>query len=361
MRSIAHTYYKYLRMVAFACLFCFFMPLLASAQGAGVSITPAVIEPNEALEPGSTHRYELSITNRSQAEETYFLFTRNIEGVRPGNIPIFAEFNSSPTGYELADWVTLDTNSVTLEPGAETTVGFFVNVPADASPGGHFGGVFVSVQPPQLEESGAAVGYQVANILSLRVAGEVVESATIREFSTDRFVYGSQDVNFTVRIENSGNTLIRPVGPLEIYNMLGSQVGNVVFNESNAGVFPGQENEFSNINWTGDSLGFGRYEAIVSPVYGADGAKQTMSSTVTFWIIPMSIIGPVLAVLAVILLLTYFVARLYIRRSLAAHMGQGRRLVRRRRRGGSSETLLLVIVMLTVFALFLIVLLALFA
>jgi hypothetical protein len=85
-----------------------------------------------------------------------------------------------------------------------------------------------------------------------------------------------------------------------------------------------------------------------------------MSSTVTFWILPMNIIGPALGVLAVLLLTVFIFVRLYIRRSLA-HVNQGRRVIQRRRKGGSSEFLLLSVVMLTVIGLFLIVLLALFA
>jgi hypothetical protein len=105
---------------------------------------------------------------------------------------------------------------------------------------------------------------------------------------------------------------------------------------------------------------FGRYEAILSPSYGEAGAYKTMSSTVTFWILPMNIIGPALDVLAIILLTVFIFVRIYIKRALA-HLNHGRRVVQRRRKGGSSEVLLLSVVMLSVIALFLIVLLALFA
>jgi hypothetical protein len=83
-----------------------------------------------------------------------------------------------------------------------------------------------------MRTTGAAVGYDVANIVSIRVAGDVSEGAEIRQFSTDQFVYGSTDVNFTLRIENLGNVLVRPSGPLEITNMFGKTVATLVFNES---------------------------------------------------------------------------------------------------------------------------------
>jgi len=333
------------------------MPLSVSAQGAGVSISPAVVE--ETLEPGASEQFTVSIQNLNSEEQTYYLYTRNISGVRDGGVPIFATTDSQETGYELTDWITLDTNQVVIPAGGKVPLNYEVNVPADASCS-HFGGIFISVDPPELQRSGAAVGYQVANIISLRISGDCDEEASIRQFSTSKFLYGSQNVDFIARIENTGDVLVRPTGPLEIYNMLGNKVGVVNFNDDKAAVFPNAERTFENINWTGNSLGFGRYEAILTPIYGEQGAIRTMSSTVTFWILPMNIIGPALGVLAVVLIVAFIMIKLYIRRSLA-HLNQGRRVINRRKQSSSSSFLLLAVVMLTVTALLLIVLLALFA
>ena len=333
------------------------LPQVALAQSAGVSISPAVIE--ETLDPGTQKQYSVSVTNLNNVDQTYYMYTRNISGVRDGGVPVFAQTDSERTEYELADWITLPTNQISVAAGAKQVIDFTLNVPADASCS-HFGGIFFSVDPPEIQNSGAAVGYQVANIISLRIDGDCTEEASIRQFSTDKYINGSQNVDFTVRIQNTGDVLVRPSGPLEIFNMLGNKVGSVTFNPEKSAVFPNKDREYTELNWTGDSVGFGRYEAILSPGYGETGAYKTMSSTVTFWILPWNIIGPALGVLAVILLTAFIFVRLYIRRSLA-HMNQGRRVIQRRRKGGSSEMLLLSVVMLTVVALFLIVLLALFA
>lgn len=328
------------------------------AQSAGVTIKPATTE--ETLDPGFEKQYSVTVKNLNDNEQKFYLFTRNIKGVRDGGVPIFADDYTEQTGYELSDWVELPISDLTLAPGAEQAFTFTIRVPEGAAPGSHFGGVFVSVEPPKMENSGAAVGYQVAHIVSIRVSGEANEAADIRQFSTSRFLYGSQDVDFNVRIENKGNVLVRPSGPLEVFNMLGHKVGSVTFNEVQYAVFPGSTREFTDITWKGDSVGFGRYEAILSPQYGDEGAKKTMSSSVTFWILPWNIIWPALSILGLILLIVFVFARLYIKRSLA-HLNHGRRLVNRRRGNNSSVVLLVTVVTLTVTALFLIVLLALFA
>lgn len=349
---------RFFLLMFFACCVCALFPSMVLAQGAGVSISPATVE--ETLDPGVQKEYSISVTNLDSREQTYYLYTRNISGVRDGGVPVFAESNQERTGYELVDWITLPTNQITVGGGEKFSFTFTVNLPEDATPGSHFGGIFFSVDPPEIENSGAAVGYQVANIISIRVSGEVTEQASIRQFSTKNYINGSQNIDFTVRIQNSGNVLVRPSGPLEIYNMLGNKVGDVTFNPDKSAVFPNDMREYDNLNWTGDSIGFGRYEAILSSGYGEAGAYKTMSSTVTFWILPWNIIGPALGVLAVVLLVIFIFVKVYIKRSLA-HLNQGRRVIQRRRKNGSSEVLLLSVVMLTVVALFLIVLLALFA
>lgn len=327
------------------------------AQDAGIRISPATIE--ETVDPGVVRDYELEVENMSATDKEYFVYTRNIRSVSAGGVPIFAESRLEQTGYELADWIDLSTTTITVPAGQTVIISFTMNVPQEAACS-HFGGVFVSAEPPDIENSGAAVGYQVANIISIRVAGDCVEEASIRQFSTDRFLYGTQDVSFNVIIENSGSVLVRPTGPLEVYNSLGRRVGNVVFNESRAAVFPGDTREYDAVQWVGDSLGFGRYEAVLSPVYGDDGARKTMSSTVTFWVLPFGIIGPAVAVLALVLLITVVSVRLYIKRALV-QMNAGRRVVRNKKNGGPSMFLLLLVSVLIVVALFLLVMLVLFA
>jgi hypothetical protein len=328
-----------------------------SAQ-AGIGLSPAFIE--EAMEPGESKQLGIEISNLSNEEQTYYLSRRDITGVRPGGAPIFSDENSERSGFELIEWITMDIEELTIPAGGQENISFFLNVPDNASPGSHFGGIFVSVDPPRLRENGASVGYQVANIISVRVAGDIVELAQIRQFSTDKYLYGSTNIEFLVSIKNEGNVVVKPTGPLEINNMFGKRVALMIFNESISQVIPGETREFK-ISWEDQSPGFGRYEAILSPVYGEEGRKSTISSTVTFWILPMNIIGPAAVVLFIVLISIYVAVRLYVKRKVAVmSAGSTRRLVRSRKRG-EFPILLVFVSMLTVTALFLIILLLLFS
>ncbi len=331
----------------------------AYAQGvAGVGIRPAIVE--DLMAPGEVRQFSVQLNNLSGEDQIFYLSKRDIVGVRDGGVPIFASNETEKSGYEISDWITLEKNEVFIPANGETIVSFVLNVPEVATPGSHFGSIIVSVEPPEINTSGASIGYEVANIVSIRVAGDVNESARIREFSTSQYMYGSTNVGFTARIENEGNTLVKPSGPLEITNMFGKRVAQLNFNDSQAGVFPGTTREFT-LEWVDTAVGFGRYEALLSAVYGEDGKKNTISSTVTFWILPMNIILPALAVLAVLLVTLYVGVRIYVRRSMALlGAGSARRLVRSRQRG-QFPVILLMVSMLALTAFFLIILLFLFA
>jgi hypothetical protein len=353
-------------VITFLTPLLFFSAKFVHAQetptGAGVNISPAIVEPSQPLEPGSSNKFSVTLKNLNSSEQTFYVSSKDIIDVKDGGTPVFAEGGGEKTGMELSSWVKLPVTQVTLPPGLSEEINFTIDVPQDATPGSHFGSVFLSVDPPDIEHgNGASVGYKVANIITVRIAGDAVTDANIRQFSTDRFFNSSKNIDFSTRIENNGNILIRPVGPVEIRNMLGQQVGSLVFNEEQrSAIFPGKVREFK-FNWKGEGNGFGRYEAILSPVYGEEGSMKTMSSTVTFWILPIKIIGPAIAGLAFILLITYLFVRIYIKRTLA-HLSHGQsRIVSRRKSKGLSSSLLLVVVMITVTAVFVVILLALFA
>lgn len=341
------------------------IPTQVGAQGAGVGIVPAVIDPAEQFEPGDVAQFSMRVSNLTGGDMTYYLYKRDIIGVRDQGIPIFADSSSETTGYELSDWITLPSDSIFIPAGGETEVPFTMTVPQDVSPGAHFGSIAVSAEPPKLRASGAGIGYEVANIITIRIAGDAVDLARIRQFSTSKYIYGSTNVEFSARIENEGNTLISPTGPLEVINMFGKQVAMLTFNESKAGIFPKTPRSDGlrdfRVVWQDASPGFGRYEAILSAVYGPEGKMSTISSTVTFWILPMNIITPALIVLGVLFLIIYVSVKLYVRRSMAvATSGVTRRLVRSRRQN-EFPTLLVIISMLALSALFFIILLLIFA
>lgn len=283
----------------------------ALAQTQGVEIKPGIVE--DRVNPGDTYRFTLSVKNLAPDERTYYVLLEDILGVDDEGLPVFAA-EGQATGYEISQWIQPETTSVTLGSGESQSVAFTVRIPLEATPGSHFGGVFFAATPPTPGESGAAVGIQVGSVVSLRISGDIVEEARLREFSSGQSVYSAPQVDFNVRVENLSNVLIRPRGTIEITNMRGSQVAVVRVNDSGGAVFPETERIYRPL-WEHDSFAFGRYQAVLSLAYGED-SRKTISGVTTFWVLPAKLILTTLGSLFVAALLLFLFVRSYIRKKL---------------------------------------------
>lgn len=334
-------------------------PLSVFAQGAGITVVPTTVE--EPADPGDTITETLEITNESGEDKEYYIYKKDIIGVEEGGVPIFAQENVEKTGYEISEWVEIATDPIKIPAYGKFEIPFTIHVPDTASPGSHFGGIFVSVEPPKLRETGAGVGYEVATILSIRISGDIIDDARIRSFSTDKLFYGSKHVKFDAKVENRGNILIRPYGPLTITSMFGGKPVNISINDSLAGVFPGtvRDLEFS---WDEEGLGFGRYEAVLALLYEGKEGQKTIDASLVFWVFPGKVMLGVLGGFLAILLGGYFLTRFYINQAVMRAAG-GRRLSpqRYRKQVGVSRFTFVMVALLILIVLFLIVLLIFFA
>lgn len=287
-------------------------PSLALAQSTeGLQLKPAIVEDN--VVPGGVTQYSINVQNISAIDKTFFLTTQDIKGLDDAGLPVFAQ-EGELTGYELASWISLPSGAITLKAGETKPITFSVHVPNKTSPGAHFGAIFITNKPSQLNLTGSAVGLSVASIVSLKIAGDVREEAQLREFSTEKIIYGTADVDLTSKIENLGNVLVRPHGTINITDMFGREVASVEVNATAAPVFPNSTRKYS-ATWTSDGFVFGRYQAVAAFSYGDTEAK-TISGTTSFWILPIKPIAILLGLLLLVIVGMYIAIRLYIRRKL---------------------------------------------
>ena len=299
-------------LVLVSAVFFVVQTLPARAQAVeGIGVQPAFFE--ERIEPGQEFSSVLKITNLGPGKKTFYLFASDISGLGGDGSPIFATPGET-TGYEISSWVSISSEPLAIGSGETKHIPFTIKVPRDASPGGHYGGIFVSLKPVRPETSGAGVGYQVGALLNFRIAGNIIEEALLREFRTDKGIYSRAQAKFFVRVENLGNVLIRPRGPLTITNFFGKEVTSLRMNDTAAAVFPKGIREFET-SWEGGALAAGRYQAVLGLVYGEDGRK-TISATLSFWVIPLHIIIPIAIGIVALILVALALMKVYIRKKV---------------------------------------------
>lgn len=325
------------------------LPIAAHAQSSeGLEIKPAIIENNAAA--GQTYQMSLTVTNIAPTEKTFYLSSKDIKGLDERGLPVFAQPGEA-TDFSLSHWVIVSPAPITMKAGETRQIAFSIRVPADATPGAHFGGVFLSADAPKLASSGAGIGISVGTIIDLKIAGDVIEDAQLREFSTDKLVYGAPSVVFSAKVSNHGNVLVRPHGLVEISDMFGKKVGTLNVNDNAAPVFPGTDRSYT-ANWDADGFAFGRYQAVVSLVYG-DEARKTISGATSFWVLPLKPILTTIGILLAFIIMLFFGVRSYIRRTLRSMGATPGRMTDHvvARRGRAASRMMIVAVAVFIFAL----------
>ncbi|MCL9972076.1 MAG: hypothetical protein NBV63_01570 [Candidatus Pacebacteria bacterium] len=295
------------------------------AYGAEDSITVSVTPPlfQLSISPGETWSSSLKIVNTNPYDVTYYTSVVNFQPSGEAGTgtfePIIADFGTtSLSARTLAQWIDIAPDPVTATRGQSVEIPFTVRVPTDAEPGGHYAAVLVGTKPPAQTEAGSRVSVSsyVSSLFFVKVAGDVVEEARIREFVSDRAFYESPDARFLLRFENLGSVHVRPAGDIVIYNMWGKERGRVAINQKTTfgNVLPKSVRRYT-FDWSTEfsPLDIGRYSATVTLVYGSD-ARKTVTATTYFWVVPvLPVAATVGGVISFLLFFSYLIRR-YIRR-----------------------------------------------
>ncbi len=284
-------------LILFLALFCCFAIVPTVFAEEGIKASPLRIE--GLVEPGQTLVKFVKVTNVSNTPKIFYAYLMDFKARGESGEPLLIPAGSEEGPY-LSSWVDVPSQGIEFAPGEEKQVLLTFRVPEDAGPGGYYGAVIFGPKAPQVDpEEGAvlALTNHVGILALFHVLGDVDESARIREFATNKMFYGNPfRVSFLTRVESLGNVHIKPVGSIEIKNMLGRQVDILQVNSAGSNVLPGSTRRFEN-SWQ-DNLGFGRYTAFLVLSFGTPADQggmgiQTVSSQTSFWIIPWKIVVPI--------------------------------------------------------------------
>ena len=293
------------------------------AQSSGIKISP--IRVDKMVDPGDAFGETIIVTNLSDVDRTFYFYINDFQAGsgESGTAEIVPP--GSTDEYSLASWVKITGEGIRLSPGEKREVSYTIQVPDSASPGGHYGAIVVAAQSPDVrqaaEERGAAISIsqQTGCLVLLKVSGETIEKAMIRDFNVGGDINKSPiNANFIARVENMGNVHLKPHGTIDIKNMFGKKVAILRVNDEGSNVLPSSVRRFETI-WE-ENFGFGRYTASLALSFGtfaSEGGqgRQTIYSDISFWVLPWNIIIPV--ALGIVFFATLFVLFLKLYRNKA--------------------------------------------
>lgn len=299
----------------------FSIPSVAGAQvSQSLSVTPPLFE--LSILPGDVWQSQVKVLNNNPYELTVYAEVVNFAPVGEDGQGKFIPILNDPSlgkKVTLAEWIGVSPGPFTIEPEQAGDIPFFVDIPKDAAPGGHFAAILISTEPPPEDGQMAVRTSQVVtSLFFVRVDGDVTEAGSIREFTVTDNIVPTPETNFKLRFENKGNVHLQPRGDILITNMWGKERGTIpINNQTNFGnVLPDSIREF-NFSWKGEpSLAdIGRYKAIVTLAFGEDGI-QNVTATTYFYVVPIK--ATLITLLALVLSIAFltWVIRSYVRRML---------------------------------------------
>jgi len=264
-------------------------------EGLGVALSPTNFE--LTANPGDLLVNKIMVLNPTEAVISVKMVIEDIAAVGETG-EVIVEPPETET-YSLAKWTTAEPLEFTLEPKQQKYVDFYIQVPPNAEPGGHYGSVLAMITAAVGEGmTGAATAQKVGALLLLTVSGKVKESLRVKEFSAPSFSeYGP--VNFNIRFQNEGSVHVRPKGFVTITSWRG-KVADLEFPQQN--VIPGAIRRIET-KWDKKWI-IGRYTATLVGSYGSTNTPL-QPVTIIFWVFPWRV--AVVVCVAALLLLIFFI------------------------------------------------------
>lgn len=298
-------------------------PNLAN-NGQALEIAPPVI--TLTVNPGQSAQVPVYLRDISSGNLIVTGQTNDFVASGEDGTPKLLLNNEGNDPYSLKGWVSPLPNLL-LVPKQIKTMSVTLNVPANASPGGHYGVIRFTATPAELQGTGVSLSASLGALLLVTVNGNITENLVVQEFSVNHAgktgsIFQSGPLQFVERFKNTGNVHVEPVGQVTITDMFGKKLAAVNVNLPPGNVLPASIRKFEQpLDKTviGNKKLFGRYTAKLSVTYGT--SKKVLTASLVFWVIPYRLI----AVLIVILIAGFFALRFFLRR-------YNRRVIERARR-----------------------------
>ena len=309
--------HKYLnRISSLAAVALIFGSSLLPAAAAKAATTPPATNAGQALEiappliylnvnPGQTANTQVLIRDVSNSPLTVTGQVNDFVASGTDGTPKVLLNETSPDPYSLKDWV-VPPASLQLVPKQIKTLPITIHVPADASPGGHYGVIrFTGTAPSINGANGVSLSASIGALMLLTVSGNIVNNLSVQQFSATHdgsagSLFQGGPIGFSELIKNTGNVHEQPIGLVTVKDMFGHTLATLPVNQPPANVLPGSSRLFKQImdkSVIGNKRLFGRYTASLKLTYGPANSKKTLTATTSFWVIPLKTVAIVIAVL----------------------------------------------------------------
>lgn len=151
------------------------------------TVTPPTVEVNG--DPGYYTEGTMGVINESDQPVTYRAVMADFIVEDNAGTPQILPANSLMKTYSAAAWMGVSPQIFTINPGKRQNLNYFIQIPGNARPGGHYAAVvFTPVNPTTgTQTSQAVVNGEIGTLFSIGVNGPIKESALVTKFLANLF------------------------------------------------------------------------------------------------------------------------------------------------------------------------------
>lgn len=274
---------------------------VSSAFAQEVQRTYTIINPaiSHTLNPGQRAEGVTKVINQSNVDLIFKLSIQDYVVTDTKGTPNILPPDILNSKYSAAAWIGVSPSSFTLKPGATQVISYFIQLPPDAAPGGHYAAiVYAPTTAAQEQATGGTVNTQMGSLFYLTVNGPVKEKAEVSKFETNGISeYGP--VKILTQVKNMGDLHISPKAKITVSGLFFNEKQDLV----SQNIYPQTARDFENT--FGSLFMLGRYKADLVGSYGREN-NLPLVATLYFWVFPWRLALVVtLAVIAAVLLTIY--------------------------------------------------------
>src|SRR3989344_5396369 len=167
-------------------------------------VTPLV---DSLLNPGDKREGVLKLVNNSSTELTFKASVKDFIVDDSLGTPKILPDGTFSNKYSAASWIAVTPDTFTLASGKTQILNYYIQIPGDARPGGHYAAI---VYEPQellgVAGTGAGVEAHLGTLFYAAVDGDIVENASVKEFKDDSSFQEYGPVGLTSLIVNYSDT-----------------------------------------------------------------------------------------------------------------------------------------------------------
>jgi hypothetical protein len=276
-------------------------PKPAANSTQALEIAPPLIYLN--VSPGQTAGTQVLIRDVSNSALTVTGEVNDFVASGEDGTPKVLLKDDSNNPYSAKTWVA-PLPTLQLVPKQIKTLPISIHVPADASPGGHYAVIRFTGSAPSLNgTNGVSLSASIGALMLLTVSGNITNSLSVTQFSATHngktgSLFSSGPLGFAEVLKNTGNVHEQPIGLVTVKDMFGHKLATLPVNQPPGNILPSSSRKFTqSLDKTviGNKRLFGHYTAALNLTYGSP--KKTLTSSLSFWVIPFKTIAVFIAVL----------------------------------------------------------------